>query len=136
MQRFIRAQRNTYAKALKEIKEGWKQTCWMWFIFPQLEGQGYSDMSRYYAIKDREEAVEYMKHPVLSYRLVEISEALLELESNDPEEVMGWPDDKKLQASMTLFYLVSKEPVFKQVLDKYFKGKMDSFTLKKLREGK
>lgn len=134
LNRFVKAQRNTYDIALAEIRNGYKESCWMWFIFPQIEGLGYSDMSKKYAIKDRAEAEAYLKHPVLGRRLKEISEALLTLETDDPEWVMGWPDDSKLQASMTLFYQVSKEPTFKRVLDKYFDGMFDEHTMKKLKE--
>lgn len=132
--RFLWAQKGTYDTALKEIRNGYKETCWMWFIFPQIEGIGYSETAQFFAITDDNEAVEYLAHPVLGTRLKEISEALLELDTNDPGEVMGWPDDIKLQASMTLFYLVSGNPTFKSVLDKFFDGALDGYTFDKLQE--
>lgn len=123
-----------YGKALKEIKNGKKKTHWMWFIFPQIEGLGYSATAKYYAIKDRAEAEKYMDNPILGRRLREISEALLKLKTNDPVKIFGEIDAQKLQSSMTLFWIVSKESVFKQVLDKYFCGDMDSFTVSKVKE--
>jgi len=84
--------------------------------------------AQYYAIQSRKEAEEYLAHPVLGKRLLEISEALLEIKSNDAGRVMGYPDDMKLRSSMTLFYLVSGEDIFKKVLDKFFDGKIDKKT--------
>ena len=101
----------------------------MWYIFPQIQGLGYSSMAQFYAIKDREEAVAYLNHPVLGKRLVEISEVLLNLRENDARKVMGYPDDLKLKSSMTLFYVVSGRAVFKQVLDKYYFGELDEKTV-------
>lgn len=105
----------------------------MWYIFPQLEGLGHSSTAVYYSIKCREEAEEYIKHPLLGSRLIEISNALLSLESSDPYQVMGYPDNRKLNSSMTLFYIVSGNPVFKKVIDKFYNGQLDSFTVEKLK---
>ena len=102
----------------------------MWYIFPQIKGLGYSYTAQYYAIQNRTEAEEYLSHPVLGKRLVEISEALLEIENDDASEVFGYPDDLKLRSSMTLFYLVSGNDIFKRVLEKYFAGEMDGKTVK------
>lgn len=132
IERFITAQERSYSTALREIQNGKKQSHWMWYIFPQLIGLGHSSMAVYYSIRGRKEAEEYINHPLLGSRLKEISKALLSLETSDPYEVMGFPDDKKLQSSMTLFYLVSGEPVFKKVLDKYYGGKFDEFTVNRL----
>ena len=101
----------------------------MWYIFPQLSGLGHSQTARYYAIRDRAEAAAYMAHPVLGSRLLEISSELLKLKSSDAREIMGWPDDLKLKSSMTLFGLVSREPVFRQVLEQYFGGEEDQYTV-------
>ena len=90
-------------------------------------------MSKFYAIKDRAEAQAYINHPILGNRLIEISEALLRLDSKDALKIMGAPDDQKLKSSMTLFLLVSGNPVFQQVLDKFFEGEMDCFTVKALK---
>ncbi len=129
LERFIKAQEMDYDTALSEIKNGHKRSHWMWYIFPQIQGLGHSEMSRYYAIKDKEEARAYMEHPVLGARLMEISEALMKLRTNDISGVMAYPDDRKLRSSMTLFSLVSNEPVFQNVLDKFFSGERDKFTL-------
>lgn len=133
LDRFIKAQENDYETALNEIENGHKQSHWIWYIFPQLQGLGFSSMSQYYGIKDKEEAIDYMNHPVLRERLLEISQALLSLDCNDPVRVMGYPDNLKLQSSMTLFSIVSKEPVFQKVLDKFYDGQEDQATLEKLK---
>ena len=133
LSRFLNAQARDYEQALSEIRAGRKRSHWIWYIFPQLDGLGYSGTARYYAIKDRAEAEAYMGDPVLSGRLIEISKALLELESDDPTEVMGYPDDLKLRSSMTLFSMVSDDPVFKKVLDKFFGGEECSYTREYLR---
>ena len=129
LERFVQAQADSYARALREIKSGRKTSHWMWYIFPQLSGLGHSQTARYYAIRDRAEAEAYLAHPVLGKRLLEISSELLKLESFDATAVMGWPDDLKLKSSMTLFGLVSREPVFRQVLEKYFRGEEDVYTV-------
>ena len=129
LERFGQAQADSYARALRDIKSGRKTSHWMWYIFPQLSGLGHSQTARYYAIRDRAEAEAYLAHPVLGKRLLEISSELLKLESSDATAVMGWPDDLKLKSSMTLFSLVSREPVFRQVLEKYFRGEEDVYTV-------
>ena len=130
LSRFHKAQEHSYETALAEIRSGYKQSHWIWYIFPQIAGLGYSSTARYYALSSLDEARVYMADPVLSGRLKEISEALLGLKSSDPEEIMGWPDNLKLRSSMTLFREVSPETeVFQKVLDKYFEGKPDTRTL-------
>lgn len=132
IERFLKAQENDYDRALSEIRSGHKRSHWIWYIFPQISGLGHSGMAQYYEIKDRKEAEEYLADPVLSERLVEISEALLDFESNDPEDVMGYPDDLKLKSSMTLFSSVSDNPVFEKVLDKFYGGEKCQYTVNKL----
>lgn len=129
LERFIKAQETSYETALAEIRSGRKRSHWMWYIFPQIKGLGYSSTAQYYAIQNRTEAEEYLSHPVLGKRLVEISEALLEIENDDVSTVFWYPDDMKLKSSMTLFYLVSRNDVFKRVLEKYFDGEMDEKTV-------
>lgn len=128
LDRFMKAQEMDYEIALSEIRAGRKRSHWMWYIFPQMKGLGFSSTAQYYAIQNKKEAEEYLAHPVLGKRLLEISEALLEIKSNDAGRVMGYPDDMKLRSSMTLFYLVSGEDIFKKVLDKFFDGKIDKKT--------
>lgn len=129
IERFLKAQENDYETALAEIRAGRKRSHWIWYIFPQLEGLGHSMTAEYYGISGMEEAKEYLAHPVLRQRLVEISRALLELPTNDAYAVMGSPDNLKLRSSMTLFALADPScTVFKQVLDKFFAGRMDEKT--------
>lgn len=134
IQRFVEAQKHSYDTALEEIKRGKKRSHWMWYIFPQMKGIGYSSTAQYYGIENRKEAEEYLAHPILGSRLLEISKELLKLESNDPRAVMGDPDNWKLKSCMTLFEIVSNEPVFGQVLDKFFGGEQDKVTVEMLRD--
>lgn len=128
--RFIKAQERSYYTALDEIRGGRKESHWMWYIFPQIEGLGSSPTAQYYAISSLEEADDYLNNPVLGPRLEEISEALMKLSTSDPSAVFGWPDDMKLKSSMTLFSLVApKGSVFERVLDKYYDGDRDDLTL-------
>jgi uncharacterized protein (DUF1810 family) len=130
LQRFLDAQATDYAPALAEIKRGRKRSHWMWYIFPQIQGLGFSDISRHYALRDLAEAAAYLKHPVLGSRLAEISTALLGLASSDANRVFGSPDDLKLKSSMTLFAAVpGAAAVFEQVLAKFFGGVRDGKTL-------
>jgi uncharacterized protein (DUF1810 family) len=130
LQRFIDAQAKDYANALQEIKNGKKKSHWMWYIFPQIHGLGFSETSIFYAIKNKNEAEEYLTHPVLGSRLKEISNALLVLETNDAAEIFGSPDDLKLKSSMTLFASSKNaDLVFQSVLDKFFKGEKDKKTI-------
>ena len=133
LQRFIDAQESVYPLALEEIKNGKKQSHWMWFIFPQIHGLGFSATSKLYAIKDIREAEAFLKHPLLGSRLITISNELLKLNSNDAHTIFGSPDDMKLQSSMTLFSsLKNAGPVFDLVLQKFFKGIKDRNTLQRL----
>lgn len=133
VERFIKAQEMSYQSALQEIKKGRKTGHWMWYIFPQLKGLGWSQTSQYYGIDGLEEAEEYMADPVLRGRLIEISTALLSCQGKSAEEIFGTVDARKLRSSMTLFKRTSpEEKVFAQVLDKYFQGREDGRTLSML----
>ena len=130
LDRYLKAQAGDYETALREIRGGRKRSHWMWYIFPQLRGLGFSATAEYYGLRDLEEAKDYMEHPVLSARLVEISEALLELDTGDPGAVLGYPDDLKLRSCMTLFELAAPgQPVFARVLEKFYGGRRDARTL-------
>jgi uncharacterized protein (DUF1810 family) len=130
MYRFLDAQGRDYATALTEIRAGQKRSHWIWYIFPQIAGLGYSEMSKRFAINDLPEATAYLSHPVLGTRLIEIGKVLLTLPVNNANDIMGSPDDFKLRSSMTLFSLVpGSDPVFEAVLKKYFKGEKDKATL-------
>lgn len=130
LDRFIKAQELDYETALEEIRRGHKRSHWIWYIFPQIAGLGFSSISQYYAIASMEEAKAYMENAYLKGHLLEISQVLLSLKSSDPGQVMGYPDDLKLRSSMTLFAEAApEERVFQAVLDKYFDGKKDQKTL-------
>ena len=132
LSKFIRIQKYNYNTALEEIKNGKKKTHWMWYVFPQIDGLGESYTSKYYAIKSLEEAKDYANHEILYSRLIEMSNELLNLNSNNIIDILGIPDNKKLQASMTLFSKVNKEQIFTDVLEKYFDGKEHLETLEVL----
>ena len=130
LSRFHKAQKGSYETALAEIRAGRKRSHWIWYIFPQIQGLGYSSTAQYYAIEDLGEAKAYLADPVLRERLLEISNALLALDSCDPTDVMGYPDDLKLRSSMTLFSLADPEcTVFRDVLEKFYDGREDSRTI-------
>ena len=131
LDRFLDAQRGDYAAALAEVRRGRKTSHWMWYIFPQIAGLGQSSTARYYSIRDLEEAREYYAHPVLGQRLREISGVLLDLRGSDPVAVFGGIDSMKLKSSMTLFAMAAPDdPIFQQVLDKYYGGEQDALTLR------
>jgi len=130
LQRFVEAQDRAgiYKRALGELEVGRKTSHWMWFVFPQVAGLGSSSMARTYAIVSLEEARAYLDHPVLGPRLLTCSNVLLELAEKTAEDIFGEIDAIKLRSSMTLFGRASGEPVFQQVLDRYFGGKADEAT--------
>ena len=136
LNRFIKAQENSYEEALSEIKSGRKRSHWMWYIFPQFKGLGISETSKYYSIKDLDEAKSYLNHPILGERLKLITNELLALNENNANKIFGSPDDLKLKSSMTLFAAIniSKENIFNAVLDKYFNGQTDNKTLTLIKE--
>ena len=130
LNRFLKAQELMYPWVLREIKNGEKQSHWMWFIFPQLKALSRSRTALYYGIENLEEAKQYLAHPVLGTRLKEISEVLLNLETNDPYRVMGDIDALKLCSSMTLFAEIEGyDSVFGKVIDKYYNGNKDMNTI-------
>ncbi|HSB33720.1 MAG TPA: DUF1810 domain-containing protein [Nitrospirota bacterium] len=130
LNRFISAQEGIYDRVLAELRGGLKRSHWMWFIFPQIDGLGFSPTTRHYAIKSLEEAKRYLGHPVLGARLTECAEAVLAVQGRSVSDIFGYPDDMKLQSSMTLFALVAgTNSVFERVLEKYYQGKRDARTL-------
>ena len=130
LSRFLRAQERDYDQALREIRAGRKRSHWMWYIFPQIQGLGFSSTAQFYAIRDLDEAKDYLAHPVLGARLKEISSALLEHEGLSAGEIFGYPDDLKLRSSMTLFRLADLDcRIFQDVIDKYYDGVPDSRTV-------
>lgn len=130
LQRFLDAQEMDYGQALSEIRHGRKRSHWIWYIFPQMKGLGFSYRSSYYGIQDRSEAEAYLAPPVLGGRLREITRALLEL----PQEltathILGWIDAVKVRSCMTLFHEVSHEQLFLDVLNRFYDGEKDPSTL-------
>ncbi len=127
--RFLDAQNQMYLKALAEVRNGRKESHWMWFVFPQIKGLGFSETAKFYGIADLDEAEAYLAHPVLGKHLIEISEALFEIEGKTATEIFGMPNDMKLRSCMTLFSKVlGTDEIFEKVLDKYFRGSHDDYT--------
>lgn len=132
LNRFVEAQRTFYDDVIAELNSGKKQSCWMWFIFPQVAGLGLSSTSQYYAIRDISEATLYMQHPVLGYRLRQCAEIVLATSGLTAVQIFG-KDAQKLKSNMTLFEAVSSDDaVFGAVLQKYFDGQRDDLTLELL----
>jgi uncharacterized protein (DUF1810 family) len=133
LQRFVDAQRDVYATALAELRAGRKRSHWMWFIFPQLEGLGRSEMAQRYAIRSADEAAAYLAHPVLGKRLRECASAVAMHEDRDVDQIFGEPDNMKFHSSMTLFADVAPdEAIFQACLDRFFGGEPDHATIERL----
>ncbi|HEV2815864.1 MAG TPA: DUF1810 domain-containing protein [Allosphingosinicella sp.] len=133
LERFVTAQEGVYPRALAELRQGRKQSHWMWFVFPQLAGLGRSETARFYAIQSAAEARAYLAHRLLGPRLVECAEALLAQEERRPEAILGPVDAIKLRSSMTLFEAVADDPApFAAVLDAFFAAGRDPATLRLL----
>lgn len=130
LERFKKAQAEDYATALEEIKQGRKESHWIWYIFPQLKELGFSSTAKYYGIDGIDEAKAYMADAELRRNLLEITDALLRQPETDIHRVMGYPDDLKLRSSMTLFEAAAPDQaVFGEVLDKFYDGERDDATL-------
>ena len=131
--RFVEAQEGVYQQALSELRDGRKQSHWMWYVFPQFAGLGTSAASVYYSIRSIEEAAEYLRHPVLGPRLQECAGVLLAINGRTASEIFGSPDDIKLNSCATLFAHVSPAgSSFERILDKYYQGERDTNTLQLL----
>ena len=134
--RFVAAQDagGTYESALRELRSGRKRSHWMWFVFPQVEGLGMSPTAQHFGVRGLAEAQAYVGHPVLGPRLVEAARALVDLPGHDPVAVLGSVDAMKLRSSMTLFEAADPDqPVYGEVLDRYYGGQRDDATLSRLR---
>ena len=126
--RFVEAQKNSWAgydNALKEISNGKKISHWIWYIFPQLRGLGYSRRSNFYGIADRKEAEDYLADPILGPRLREITETLLKNTDKTANAIFGEIDAQKVKSCMTLFDCISPNDIFSDVLDSFFNGERD-----------
>ena len=133
LHRFVAAQNDVYARVCTELRRGQKTSHWMWFVFPQIEGLGYSSMAQRYAITSIEEARAYLQHPVLGSRLRECTQLVCDISEKTIHDIFGSPDDMKFRSSMTLFARAAEEDsVFDEALRKYFAGEPDELTLQKL----
>ena len=133
LQRFVDAQAPVYERVRAELKNGRKQSHWMWFIFPQIAGLGHSAMARRYAISSLDEAKVYLAHPVLGPRLRECTRLVVQTDGRSAYEILGSPDDMKFRSCMTLFTRAApEEALFRETLEKYFDGAEDSLTLARL----
>ena len=136
LNRFVEAQEsnNMYNVALQEIKQGYKVSHWIWYIFPQHENLGFSYQSKFFGISCLEEAKAYLLHPVLGKRLKEISEEILKHADKDIEDILESVDALKLKSSMTLFDKAEPDSVFNVVLETFYNGEKDDITLSLLSE--
>ena len=135
LNRFIEAQMAIYEGAMLELARGRKDSHWVWYIFPQIEGLGNSETIKLYAIKSLEEGRAYLKHPVLGPRLIKACEILLSLKDASMNDVMGFPDDLKLLSSMTLFEALSdSNSIFTNMIEFYFDDERDEISLKLIKE--
>ena len=130
LQRFIDAQKHQYQDAIHELQNGRKRTHWMWFIFPQLDGLGHSDITQHYAIKSADEAHAYHDHPLLGARLIECTLTVLNINGQTVLDIFGYPDNLKFHSCMTLFSAISEpDSVFELAINKYYNSKPDQSTL-------
>ena len=130
LQRFVDAQERIYGTVIAELSAGRKRSDWMWFVFPQLRGLGNSPTAVRFAISSVEEARAYLAHEVLGPRLRECARLVCVIEARSAEEVFGWPDDRKLRSSMTLFARAAEDNAdFVAVLEKFYGGEEDPATL-------
>jgi len=135
LDRFIEAQSSSYEAAMFELSLGEKTGHWMWYIFPQIDGLGSTDMAKLYSIKSLKEANAYLEHPILGERLIDSCKILLNLDAPSISDLMGFPDDLKLRSSMTLFEYISKpDSIFKKVITQYFDDNFDDASLEILKK--
>ena len=133
LRRFLDAQDSVYAQVCSELRAGRKRSHWMWFIFPQIQGLGYSPLARKFAISSVGEAKAYLEHAILGARLRECCRLVNQVEGRSIEEIFGYPDDLKFRSSMTLFaHAASDDQIFRDALEKYFNGEDDPATVERL----
>jgi uncharacterized protein (DUF1810 family) len=134
LNRFVMAQEPVIGRVFGELRNGRKASHWMWFVFPQLAGLGFSAMSQRYAIASLDEACAYLAHPVLGPRLTRCVELVLGVDGRSAHDIFGGPDDLKFHSCVTLFDEASPNGAFEQAIEKYFGGRPDPATLDLLRE--
>jgi len=133
LQRFVDAQNPVFAQVCSELRAGRKSTHWMWFLFPQIRGLGYSPLARKFAISSLEEAKAYLDHPILGARLRECCRLVNLVEGRSIDEIFGYPDDLKFRSAMTLFAHAGPDNrIFQDALEKYFDGEDDPLTIERL----
>ncbi|MGH3914202.1 MAG: DUF1810 domain-containing protein [Pseudonocardiaceae bacterium] len=133
LQRFVAAQNEIYDQVRAELREGYKIGHWMWFIFPQIDGLGHSATAKHFAISSLAEAQAYLRHSSLGPRLIECTGLVKAVTERTANQIFGYPDDLKLRSSMTLFaYAAPDQPLFREVLGKYFNGAEDLLTQERL----
>ncbi|HJR20258.1 MAG TPA: DUF1810 domain-containing protein [Dongiaceae bacterium] len=134
LQHFVDAQAPVYDRVRAELKNGRKQSHWMWFIFPQIAGLGHSAMAQRYAISSLDEARAYIAHPVLGPRLRECTRLVVQVNGKSAHDILGSPDDMKFHSCMTLFARAApQDEAFVEALEKYFGGAEDQATIARLR---
>jgi uncharacterized protein (DUF1810 family) len=133
LQRFVQAQDPVYEQAIRELRSGRKSSHWMWYVFPQLRGLGWSPTAQYYGISSFAEAQAYLAHPVLGARLGECVQLVLGVQGRTAQQIFGYPDDLKFRSCLTLFAAAAPDPVpFTQALAKYYGGEADPATMERL----
>lgn len=133
LQRFVDAQRSVFTEVRQELQDGCKRGHWMWFVFPQIQGLGHSQMARKFAISSRAEAEAYLDHPILGSRLRECGQLVMQVEGRSIREIFGHPDDLKFRSSMTLFaHATAENRLFLAALRRYFRGEPDPLTRQRL----
>lgn len=133
LRRFVDAQFATYSKVIEELSSGRKRSHWMWFVFPQIAGLGFSEMAHRFAIGSKAEAAAYLAHDILGPRLIECTRLVNDASERGIDEILGSPDDIKFRSSMTLFDAVSKQEIFAEALGTFYSEGRDPATLDILR---
>lgn len=133
LQRFVDAQEPAYRRVIQELSRGRKASHWMWFVFPQIAGLGFSAMAQRFAISSRVEAAAYLQHDVLGPRLVECTRLVVAASDKSITDILGSPDDMKFRSSMTLFDAVSMQPIFSEAIAAFYPDGKDPATLSILR---
>jgi uncharacterized protein (DUF1810 family) len=136
LQRFVDAQASIYEQVVEELSRGRKQTHWMWFIFPQIAGLGFSTMAQRFAIGSRAEAVGYLQHDLLGPRLIECTGLVLAASEKPITEILGSPDDMKFRSCMTLFDAISKQEISAEAIAAFYPDGKDRATLEILETGR
>jgi uncharacterized protein (DUF1810 family) len=133
LERFVTAQHPVYDRVLKELRAGRKTSHWMWYVFPQLRGLGWTPTARHYGIASMDEARAYLAHPVLGSRLLECVGLVLTLRGPTAGQIFGYPDVLKFRSCLTLFSTAAPEvEVFPAALARYYGGEADALTLERL----